>query len=107
MSDWKKRNEDWRDEDELEEEEECECPWVDSKGKVRETAYCQYLLEKHPMMCLKQNLLLLLGKVVEHKVTEVAVDFVEQCVLVHLAVLVEQLLCCQEENIKRQLQIAC
>ena len=43
MSDWKKRNEDWRDEDELEEEEECECPWVDSKGKVRETAYCQYL----------------------------------------------------------------
>ena len=25
MSDWKKRNEDWRDEDELEEEEECEC----------------------------------------------------------------------------------
>ena len=39
-----------------------------------------------------QNLLLLLGKVVEHKVTEVAVDFVEQCVLVHLAVLVEQLL---------------
>lgn len=44
MSDWKKRNEDWRDEDELEEEEECECPWVDSKGKVRETAYCQYLL---------------------------------------------------------------
>ena len=34
MSDWKKRNDDWRDEDELEEEEECECPWVDSKGKV-------------------------------------------------------------------------
>ena len=33
MSDWKKRNEDWRDEDELEEEEECECPWVDSKAK--------------------------------------------------------------------------
>ena len=31
-------------------------PWVDSKGKVRETAYCQYLLEKHPMMCLKQKL---------------------------------------------------
>ena len=56
MSDWKKRNEDWRDEDELEEEEECECPWVDSKGKVRETAYCQYLLEKHPMMCLKQKM---------------------------------------------------
>ena len=56
MSDWKKRNEDWRDEDELEEEEECKCPWVDSKGKVRETAYCQYLLEKHPMMCLKQKL---------------------------------------------------
>ena len=56
MSDWKKRNEDWRDEDELEEEEECECLWVDSKGKVRETAYCQYLLEKHPMMCLKQKL---------------------------------------------------
>ena len=56
MSDWKKRNEDWRDEDELEEEEECECPWVDKKGKVRETAYCQYLLEKHPMMCLKQKL---------------------------------------------------
>ena len=39
-----------------------------------------------------QNLLFLLGKVVEHKVTEVAVDFVEQCVLVYLAVLVEQLL---------------
>ena len=56
MSDWKKRNDDWRDEDELEEEEECECPWVDKKGKVRETAYCQYLLEKHPMMCLKQKL---------------------------------------------------
>ena len=56
MSDWKKRNDDWRDEDELEEEEECECPWVDSKGKVRETAYCQYFLEKHPMMCLKQKL---------------------------------------------------
>ena len=56
MSDWKKRNDDWRDEDELEEEEECECPWVDSKGKVRETAYCQYLLEKQPMMCLKQKL---------------------------------------------------
>ena len=56
MSDWKKRNDDWRDEDELEEEEECECPWVDSKGKVRETAYCQYLLEKHPMMRLKQKL---------------------------------------------------
>ena len=31
-------------------------PLVDSKGKVRETAYCQYLLEKHPMMCLKQKL---------------------------------------------------
>ena len=56
MSDWKKRNDDWRDEDELEVEEECECPWVDSKGKVREIAYCQYLLEKHPMMCLKQKL---------------------------------------------------
>ena len=56
MSGWKKRNDDWRDEDELEEEEECECPRVDSKGKVRETAYCQYLLEKHPMMCLKQKL---------------------------------------------------
>ena len=55
MSDWKKRNEDWRDEDELEEEEECECPWVDSKGKVRETAYCQYLLEKHPIMCSCSN----------------------------------------------------
>jgi hypothetical protein len=40
----------------LEKEEECECPWVDSKGKVRETAYCQYLLEKNPMMCLKQKL---------------------------------------------------
>ena len=40
----------------LEKEEECECSWVDSKGKVRETAYCQYLLEKHPMMCLKQKL---------------------------------------------------
>ena len=35
MSDWKKKNEDWRDEDKLEEEEESECPWVDSKGKVR------------------------------------------------------------------------
>ena len=23
---------------------------------MRETAYCQYLLEKHPMMCLKQKL---------------------------------------------------
>ena len=56
MSDWKKKNEDWRDEDKLEEEEESECPWVDSKGKVRESAYCQYLLEKHPMMCLKQKL---------------------------------------------------
>ena len=40
----------------LEKEEECEYPWVDSKGKVRETAYCQYLLEKNPMMCLKQKL---------------------------------------------------
>ena len=30
MSDWKKKNEDWRDEDKLEEEEESECPWVDS-----------------------------------------------------------------------------
>ena len=39
-----------------------------------------------------QNLLFLLGKVVGHKVAEVAVDFVEQCVLVNLAVLVEQLL---------------
>ena len=38
MSDWKKRNEDWRDEDELEEEEECECPWVDSKGKAHKAA---------------------------------------------------------------------
>ena len=26
MSDWKKRNDDWRDEDELEEEEECVKP---------------------------------------------------------------------------------
>lgn len=33
MSDWKKRNDDWRDEDELEEEEECECPWVDEQGQ--------------------------------------------------------------------------
>ena len=39
-----------------------------------------------------QNLFFLLGKVVEYKVTEVTVDFIEQCVLVYLAVLVEQLL---------------
>ena len=39
-----------------------------------------------------QNLLFLLGKVVEYKVTEVTVDFIEQCVLVYLAVLVEKLL---------------
>ena len=39
-----------------------------------------------------QNLFFLLGKIVEYKVTEVAVDFIEQCVLVYLAVLVEQLL---------------
>ena len=31
-----------------------------------------------------QNLLLLLGKVVEHKVTEVAVDFVEPVSYTHL-----------------------
>ena len=64
MSDWKKKNEDWREDEELEEEEEGSL-WVDSKGKVRESAYCRYLLEKHPMMCLKQKLFDLNGEVDE------------------------------------------
>ena len=38
MSDWKKRNEDWRDEDELEEEEECESP-------VPQKKFSQFLLK--------------------------------------------------------------
>ena len=64
MSDWKKKKEDWREDEELEEEEEGSL-WVDSKGKVRESAYCRYLLEKHPMMCLKQKLFDLNGEVDE------------------------------------------
>ena len=47
-------NEDVRDEIYEQDEEEDEGPsWVDDKGKILEAAFCEYFLEKHPLMCLK------------------------------------------------------
>lgn len=63
MSDWKKRNEDWHEDEEL--DEESGGLWADPKGNILESAYCRYLLEKHPMMCLKQKLFDLNGEVDE------------------------------------------
>lgn len=50
-------NEDVRDE--IYEQDEEEGPsWVDDKGKILEAAFCEYSLEKHPLMCIPQTLLL-------------------------------------------------
>ena len=59
-------NEDVRDE--IYEQDEEEGPsWVDDKGKILEAAFCEYFLEKHPLMCLKQTLFDLDGEVDEYK----------------------------------------
>ena len=61
-------NEDVRDEIYEQDEEENEGPsWVDDKGKILEAAFCEYFLEKHPLMCLKQTLFDLDGEVDEDK----------------------------------------
>ena len=54
--------------DEIYEQDEEESPsWVDDKGKILEAAFCEYFLEKHPLMCLKQILFDLDGEVDEDK----------------------------------------
>ena len=61
-------NEDVRNEIYEQDEEEDEGPsWVDDKGKILEAAFCEYFLEKHPLMCLKQTLFDLDGEVDEDK----------------------------------------
>ena len=50
-------NEDVRD-DICEQDEEEGPSWVDDKGKILEAAFCEYFLEKHPLMCIPQTLLL-------------------------------------------------
>ena len=51
-------NEDVRDEIYEQDEEEDEGPfWVDDKGKILEAAFCEYFLKKHPLMCLKPDLI--------------------------------------------------
>ena len=51
-------NEDVRDEIYEQDEEEEGPSWVDDKGKILEAAFCEYFLEKHPLMCIPQTLLL-------------------------------------------------
>lgn len=59
---------DVRDEIYEQDGEEDEGPsWVDDKGKILEAAFCEYFLEKHPLMCLKQTLFDLNGEVDEDK----------------------------------------
>ena len=61
-------NEDVRNEIYEQDEEEDEGPsWVDDKGKILEAAFCEYFLEKHPLMCLKQTLFDLDGEVDEDR----------------------------------------
>ena len=52
-------NEDVRDEIYEQDAEKEEGPSrVDDKGKILEAAFCEYFLEKHPLMCIPQTLLL-------------------------------------------------
>ena len=52
-------NEDVRDEIYEQDAEKEEGPSrVDDKGKILEAAFCEYFLEKHPLMCILQTLLL-------------------------------------------------
>ena len=52
-------NDDVRDEIYEQDAEKEEGPsWVDDKGKILEAAFCEYFLEKHPLMCIPQTLLL-------------------------------------------------
>ena len=48
----------WTDDDvrdEMDEQEEDQL-WIDSKGKIVESAFCAYFLQKRPLMCLDQKL---------------------------------------------------
>ena len=59
-------NEDVRDEIDEQDDEEG-VAWMDSKGKIVEAAFCEYFLEKHPLMCLDQKLFDLDGEVNENR----------------------------------------
>ena len=55
----------WTDDDvrdEMDEQEEDQL-WIDSKGKIVESAFCAYFLQKRPLMCLDQKLFDLDGEV--------------------------------------------
>ena len=41
--------------------------WIDSKGKIVESAFCAYFLQKRPLMCLDQKLFDLDGEVNEER----------------------------------------
>ena len=59
----------WTDDDvrdEMDEQEEDQL-WIDSKGKIVESAFCAYFLQKHPLMCLDQKLFDLDGEVNEEQ----------------------------------------
>lgn len=67
---YERKKPDWLDEAEEEDktlDEPSDGYWVDRKGRLNEPAYCQSLLEKHPLMCLKQKLFDLDGEVDEEK----------------------------------------
>lgn len=47
----------WTDDDvrdEMDEQEEDQL-WIDNKGKIVESAFCAYFLQKRPLMCLDQK----------------------------------------------------
>ena len=59
----------WTDDDvrdEMDEQEEDQF-WIDSKGKIVESAFCAYFLQKRPLMCLDQKLFDLDGEVNEER----------------------------------------
>ena len=59
----------WTDDDvrdEMDEQEEDQL-WIDSKGKIVESAFCAYFLQKRPLMCLDQKLFDLDGEVNEER----------------------------------------
>ena len=53
--------------DEMDEQEEEEVLWIDKKGKIVESAFCAYFLQKRPLMCLDQKLFDLDGEVNEDR----------------------------------------
>ena len=59
----------WTDDDvrdEMDEQEEDQL-WIDSKGKIVESAFCAYFLQKRPLMYLDQKLFDLDGEVNEER----------------------------------------